>query len=230
LGTFFGHVFSGTSLGAGGVVVTMGWRGEVCDRQWASWKKRPKTCRAESPKLGQVQSRERCGVRGWPTASPCCYVWVRPRAPRIRSIVPPKWAGGALPLADVCSLADMPSGLPAGARQGVERSALRLGQPEGLHWGGPREHTQRQRAYRQAWPLLDPPPSLGPHGGLGDGPQKADMLREARLAWRRRRETLFRRVMVTTRLPYVWVVVASKYLLEPTAVPGRFSKTDAATV
>ena len=206
--------------------MTMGWRGEVCDRQWAPWKIRPNMCRLESPKRGQVQSRERCGARGWPTASPCFFVWARPRAPSVRSIAPPKWAGGALPLADVCSPADMSRGLPAGARQGVERSNLRLGQPEGLPWGCPREHRQRQRAYRQAWPLFDPPLSLDPHGGLGDGPQKADMLREARLAWRRHRETFFRRVMRTTRLPYVWVGVASK----PTAVPGRFSKTEAAAV
>ena len=116
-------------------------------------------CRPESPKLGQVQSRERCGARGWPTASPCFFVWARPRAPSVRSIVPPTWAGGALPLADVCSPADMSRGLPAGARQGVERSILRLGQPEGLPWGCPREHMQRQRAYRQAWPLFDPPPA-----------------------------------------------------------------------
>ena len=171
--------------------MTMGWRGEVCDRLWASWKKRPKTCRAESPKLGQAQSRERCVARGWPTAWLCFFVRARPRAPSIRSIVPSKWQGGALPLADVCSLADMPRGLPAGARQGVERSIVRLGQPEGLPWGCPREHRQRQREYRQAWPLFDPPPSLDPHGGLGDGPQTAAMLREARLAWRRPRETFF---------------------------------------
>ena len=184
--------------------------------------------RPESPKLGQVQSRERCGARGWPTASPCFFVWARPRAPSVRSIVPPNWAGGALPLADVCSPADMSRGLPAGARQGVERSILRLGQPEGLPWGCPREHRQRQRAHTQAWPLFDPPPASTLMAG--DGPQKADMLREARLAWRRHRETFFRRVMRTTRLPYVWVGVASKRLLGPTAVPGRFSKTEAAAV